>query len=81
MFKKLRDIFHQPPLTLQGVLFVVSTNENSESHVALKNRPSLVGSVDVGVLSLPDRQAIVREKLKSYSKMLDESAFNNQVKC
>ena len=69
------------PLTIpKGVVILLSATENGPCHNTLKRHKPVPAEVVVGNMDMSDKAQMVRQKLAKHRKVLDESAFNNQLK-
>ena len=69
-----------PPTIPKGVIILLSATEGGPCHNVLKRRKPVPAEVIVGSMDMSDKAQMVRQKLAKHRKMLDESAFNNQLK-
>ena len=69
-----------PSAIPKGVVILLSTTEGGPCHNVLKRRKPTPAEVVVGSMDMSDKAQMVRQKLAKHRKVLDESAFNNQLK-
>ncbi len=63
-----------------GAIVVISAVDGGLCHPVLRRHEISPVEITVGVLDISDKAKIVRKKLASHRKALDESPFNNQMK-
>ncbi len=66
-------------LVFQNVVFVLSVKDDSVAYKSiLRRQPAAI--MQIPGLDLWDKAEVVRTNLAQHRKVLDESAFNNQMK-
>eukprot|EP00794_Sanderia_malayensis_P012166 gene12166-13421_t len=64
----------------KGVMFVITCLQDGACAKYLEARKAGVEEVRIGPLDMMERTELVRKLLRKHRKILDESAFNNQMK-
>ena len=61
-------------------MFVISCLQGGSCLTSLEARRKGVETINIGPLDMMERTELVRRLLRKHRKVLDESAFNNQVR-